>query len=413
MSDLEANVLGTCLQMCPESERNLRTKNKIVHSLEKPNSENGKNEYMLVKSFSRSAAGNMSFCDPKEIRPPYICRRTTNYLIENILFRHSENHDLSDLKFDMITYHFVFDRLRALRQDMVVQKIGVYDVDGDHKDIIIHTHILQVCIKFHLLANYLHCKTNMESSTGPKSSINTQFDPHINFSHLLECLKMILNCFEILYPRKRDKDRSKTTLSFVEHKSLTRNYTRMNMIAVYLLLNIGSYHSYRWGLELDYDVKNNNIVAQALKMNKLYLEKNYVGLFKEVRRLPTIPLLAFHWNLPFVFKELLTVMNMAYSSQNCMFPLQRFAALYALEGVNEKNIIKYLEEHNIRTYTSDSTVATSTYSSKDSENSTFICFNKNHFNASSNVNWQQLPSLDKKLTSGNLLSLFLDYDLNC
>ena len=77
-------ILGTCLQLCPEKERKLRVKNKLIHPIEKKLGKDAGKDYILIKSFSRSAAGNTSCCDPKQIRPPYICRRTTNYTVENV-----------------------------------------------------------------------------------------------------------------------------------------------------------------------------------------------------------------------------------------------------------------------------------------------------------------------------------------
>jgi hypothetical protein len=121
------------------------------------------------------------------------------------------------------------------------------------------------------------------------------------------------------------------------------------MIVVYLLLNLGSYHSYKWGLELDSEKKNNEEVTQALKLNSLYNERNFVRLFKEALKLPLLYLLAFHWNLPVIYKELLMVMNTAYSSKNCNFPATRFAVLFGLEGVDDEKVINVFKEHDIKT----------------------------------------------------------------
>ena len=95
------------------TSRKLRIKNNMIHTLEKSCDSGKKNDYLLIKSFSRSAAGNTRSCDPKEIRPPYICRRTTNYLIENVLFRNGGFYS-ADFKMDLTTYHFVFDRSQTV-----------------------------------------------------------------------------------------------------------------------------------------------------------------------------------------------------------------------------------------------------------------------------------------------------------
>ena len=160
-------ILGLCLEMCSEKEKKLRVKNKIIHPLERSLGKDNGKEFILIKSFSRSAAGNTSCCDPKEIRPPYICRRTTNYLVQNVLFENIDCHQ--QLRLDWTRYHFVFDRLRAIRQDMIVQKCDLMEPVFDYDEIIIHIHILQVCVKFHLLANYILGQSN-DNSDCPKNT---------------------------------------------------------------------------------------------------------------------------------------------------------------------------------------------------------------------------------------------------
>ena len=410
---LKVPVLGTCLQMCPESERKLRIKNNMIHTLEKSCDSGKKNDYLLIKSFSRSAAGNTRSCDPKEIRPPYICRRTTNYLIENVLFRNGGFYS-ADFKMDLTTYHFVFDRLRAVRQDMIVQRTECLETETDLNDVVIHTHILQVCIKFHLLAHYLFCTNHTSTQTeNQHNRVSSTFDSHINFSHMLECLKMILNCFEILYPRQCDSNVSiiiancnSIDKSLSKSEKSIMNSTRIDMIVVYLLLNLGSYHSYKWGLELDSDIKNNEKVTQALKLNSLYSERNFVRLFKEALKLPLLYLLAFHWNLPVIYKELLMVMNTAYSSKNCNFPATRFAVLFGLEGVDEEKVISVFKEHDIKTQYLHSGAEFDDDTSCLTKIS--ICFDKSNFNMSTSFKWQEFPQIGELLTKENLLMFFFD-----
>ena len=410
-----SKILGTCLQMCSEKETKLRVKNKIIHPLEKSLGKNIGKEYVLIKSFSRSAAGNTSCCDPKEIRPPYICRRTTNYLVKNVLI--SDEKSRPQLRLDWTTYHFVFDRLRALRQDMIVQKCDLLGAVCDHDEIVIHTHILQVCVKFHLLANYLFSQNKQSGSSkdGPNLKATHQFDQHINFSHLLECLKMILNYYEILFPRNCDSGLEFKNTHFVKTKDTKNviNETRIDMIVVYILLNIGSYHSYKWGIELDDKLKNNHKVKRALRMNRLYVERNYVGLFKEVKNLSLIHLLAFHWSLPSIFKEMLAVMSAAHSSKNCKFPLQHFAKILFLEEANKEELINYLKESGIKIHSASTNDMHDPKTQNKSLNDIFICFDKNSFNASASVKWQELPDIDKQLNQCDLLTMLLDYDLNC
>jgi hypothetical protein len=56
-----------------------RLKNKMVHRLEL--GPGGGGHLRLVKCFSRSAAGSQAKTKPEELRPPNICLKTADYLI--------------------------------------------------------------------------------------------------------------------------------------------------------------------------------------------------------------------------------------------------------------------------------------------------------------------------------------------
>ena len=403
-------ILGTCLQLCPEKERKLRVKNKLIHPIERKLGMDAGKEYILIKSFSRSAAGNTSCCDPKQIRPPYICRRTTNYIVENVLFQYANGQRLLNL--DWTTYHFVFDRLRALRQDMVIQKCDILEPTFNCDDIFIHVHILQVCVKFHLLANYIFTQTanNLnDSEKGTNSSTNSQFDQHINFSHLLECLKMILNYYEMLFTRSSDNESSiKINQILTNESRKVIDDTLIDMVVIYVLINIGSYHSYKWALELDDDIKRNEKVARALKMHRIYSERNYAALFKEMKKLSLLHLLAFHWSLPFIVKEMLFVMNSAYSSKNCRFPISYFHEMMLLDAQNEEKLIDYLKDLGIKITAASSGDKQNPDILTKHKNNTFVCFDKNSYNASMNTKWQDLPCINKQLGHYDLIAMILD-----
>ena len=82
-------------------------------------------------------------------------------------------------------YHFIFDRLRSIRQDLIVQ---------NHPEPSKSIEILQICARFHLLASY------------KLSQAVDKFDKDLNFKHMLgkkrkENSKYFrhsdLNCFQI------------------------------------------------------------------------------------------------------------------------------------------------------------------------------------------------------------------------
>lgn len=273
--------------MCPADEQELRTVEKLIHPLEVRPNLGWQGEPLLIKQFSRSAAGHRA-SRPSDLRPAQVCRATTNHLVSQILLPR-----LAAAKsFDLRAYDFVFDRLRAIRQDLTVQQVR------DH----VHLHVLEVCVKFHLTSSYMF----LTDESTAKS-----FDAHINFKHLLECLKMTL----------------------VLQQELEMVDGIGEMAAIYLLLNLGEDTAVSWALnQMAPGQLKAAPVASALKISRLYTERNFVGMFKIVEeRLALMPLLAIHWKLPQIFDEVLAVMSVAYSSKVLRYPLQAFSSNYLLD----------------------------------------------------------------------------------
>ena len=78
---------------------------------------------------------------------------------------------------------------------------------------------MEISVRFHLYSGYRLCLSESPAD----------FDPHINFSHLLECLKNVLVLYDELG---------------------TPPAERSEMSAVYLMLNLGSPEAERWAAEL-------------------------------------------------------------------------------------------------------------------------------------------------------------------
>ncbi len=152
-----------------------------------------------------------------------------------------------------------------MRQDLVVQ---------GNPDLGVSIKVLQICVRFHLLSSY-QLGTTLQQS----------FDSTFNFTQLLECLKALL----LFYDLERTRD---------SEVSVRSEY--VEAAAIYLLLNVGSRHSLAWGLKLDRVIKAQPVMRLATKLNMLYLERNFVGFFKRMLRLPLLLKLAAHWNLPHI-----------------------------------------------------------------------------------------------------------------
>ncbi|XP_069680945.1 SAC3 domain-containing protein 1 isoform X2 [Periplaneta americana] len=171
MSEHSDFIRGTCTDMCPARERRLREREGLLHILELPEGcrlhpPPKANPQLTVKSFSRSAAGQLA---PRrdELRPPAVLQKTVHYLLKDVAQRQEVDW--------CVVYDFVFDRLRAVRQDLVIQ--GLNPKHG--------IMILEPIVRFHCYAGYRLC-----------SQPASKFDATINHTHLLECLTRLLVLYD-------------------------------------------------------------------------------------------------------------------------------------------------------------------------------------------------------------------------
>lgn len=124
------------------------------------------------------------------------------------------------------------DRLRSVRQDMVIQNLSAADSIS----------ILQPIVKFHAYAAYKLCKHSI-----------SDFDPSLNKKHLLECLKRLL----VLYD-----DRDHLQSKFVELVGGNADIVRWEdydelfapdrpyFEAMYVILNLGDVEAITRALNL-------------------------------------------------------------------------------------------------------------------------------------------------------------------
>lgn len=133
----EGFVIGTCDAMCPSDERLMwvpvrfqyykyairihflsrRTREKLLHFYERvtlPNGQHIADKSKVVKEFARSAAGIQQ---PKrhQLRTPATLQQTVRYLLTDVV---------NDTRKPFhVAYDFIFDRLRAVRQEIVMQNL--------------------------------------------------------------------------------------------------------------------------------------------------------------------------------------------------------------------------------------------------------------------------------------------------
>lgn len=143
MRSAGGRIVGRCCTMCPESEVQFRLANNMVHALEKPeegtSDESADLRRRMVKEYSRPAAGS-DHLRLDAIRPPKVLLATVRHLLD--VYRSRRN-----ARFNAV-YSFVCDRLRAVRQDMILQEASSADA----------VQILEEMIPFYLETGYI-CRT--------------------------------------------------------------------------------------------------------------------------------------------------------------------------------------------------------------------------------------------------------------
>uniref|UniRef100_A0A8C9QY56 SAC3 domain containing 1 n=1 Tax=Scleropages formosus TaxID=113540 RepID=A0A8C9QY56_SCLFO len=280
----ESEPRGTCMRMCPDRELREREAQKRLHRFEVlPGTEKDRlpraDPARTVKEYSRPAAGK-DCVRAHDLRPPSVLLETVCYLIDHVAVSPS-------LQPWTEVYDFVFDRLRSVRQDMIIQRTSGPECVA----------VLEKTVRFLIYASYRLRDEPLRL-----------YDPRINDTHLQESLSWLLDCY-----------------SHGQHPH------QEEMQALGLLYNLGSNRALQHALELPERVREAPAIRLALAVNRAHLERNPVRLLRLARQLDFLQSCALHRHLGACCRDLLLLYSHAYSSRNCRFPLQRLAHILALE----------------------------------------------------------------------------------
>ncbi|XP_063974825.1 germinal-center associated nuclear protein isoform X1 [Diachasmimorpha longicaudata] len=271
---MSGSILGRCSSMCPDKERRFREKEGLLHPFEivesqknvkKPEADPQK----IIKCYSRSGAGKSMVHDLTQLRPGPVLLSTLRYLFTQIVTR-------SDVDWAVI-YNFVFDRLRAVRQDLIIQRL---DVSTTIK-------ILEPIVRFHVYAAQRLCDRSLED-----------FVPKFNNQHLLECIKELLVKYD-----ERDLESSNLFCS-----------NRAQIETLYLLLYLGESATIERALKLPAEYRKSPTMKMAVKISLAWYVRNYVQVCRAIVKLPPLLAMAAMINLPRIRRDTLQVMSSAYNS---------------------------------------------------------------------------------------------------
>ncbi|XP_078578006.1 SAC3 domain-containing protein 1-like isoform X2 [Branchiostoma floridae x Branchiostoma japonicum] len=298
----EPRIRGTCQDMCPELEQTARQRQKRLHRFEmlegtEQNRLPSADPVRCVKEYSRPAAGK-DVIPPAELRPPQVLMGTVDYLINRILPR-------DDVHFTEV-YNFISDRLRAVRQDMVVQRVKGHTCVA----------ILEKAVRFHVYAAYRLCESSVQ-----------QFDPHLNNQQLENCLTWLLREY---------KDDSTGVVYG----------NRACMEALYLMHCLGSHDALQHGLSLPKSIRECQVVQVALRLHMAQLRGDFVQVFRLVQQLPYIHSCAVHRHLALERSRTLLVMNSAYSCKVCRYPISHLQCLLGFD--DEAETAEFCRQHGLK-----------------------------------------------------------------
>ncbi|XP_071826461.1 SAC3 domain-containing protein 1-like [Apostichopus japonicus] len=282
-------IQGTCYEFCPERERKERQRQRRVHLLErrqpkKSSSQRMEKDFLMIKEYSRPAAGKDA-TDRRDLRPPSILLEVVEYMMTDLATR-------DDLPWSEV-YLFVFDRLRAIRQDLVIQRASCKE----------SVRILECAVRFHIYAGYRLCEESL-----------SKFEPKFNSDHCQECLKRLL-------------------VEYREDGFDSNN--RAEFEALYILYNLGSFEVLQTSLQLPSTLRNHQRVKLAYDISTTFLEGNFVRLRKLVQQCDFLQRCAIHRHLPLIRRDSLAIVNSGFYSKNIKFPVEVLAKWLFFDSTKE------------------------------------------------------------------------------
>lgn len=142
----------------------------------------------------------------------------------------------------------MFDRLRCVRQEIVIQNLNISTT----------VKLLEPIIMFLAYSRYRLADETFHN-----------FDPKICEQHLLECLKKILVCYDHLPESKYSEN-------------------RRSIEGLYQVFNLGTTEALSRGVSLPKTVKCDPVTRLALKFSINYWQNNYYGALKVIPDLPPL-----------------------------------------------------------------------------------------------------------------------------
>ncbi|XP_074599839.1 SAC3 domain-containing protein 1 [Brevipalpus obovatus] len=335
-------IKGTCEDMCPAKEAHLRRTNKLVDKLEmgQESGVNTPNPRRMVKKFLNSTF-KVDGMDSHDVRTPSTLLATTKYLITRIA-------DDPEVDFSR-SYEFICDRLRGVRQDLMIQDI--------HDETRIQ--ILEYCTTFHLYASYeLHnCPPQV-------------YDDHLNGKFLRECFGQLLS-------------------SYAELKVITCR--RILMESAFLLMDFGSAEALDRYRYLPNSVRKNKTYQLCQRLNFLAFSGNYHCILHSLENLHSLLKIAMNLRLPTVMELYFRALCHGFNSSGGKFPLEKLVEILIPYNKDRDNSLEWIKEAVINTR-----------AEIDEEH---LRFQKNNYTSDHKIPRRKWKSIDDEIVEPKIMGL--------
>lgn len=195
-------------------------------------------------------------------------------------------------------YDFIFDRCRAVRQEIVIQNLSCDET----------VQLLQPIVMFLSLSVY--------RLIGSPIAV---FDPKISRQHLQECLLKCLTCYDVM-DRLGNREYSIDKREIIE--------------GIYLMLNMDDNAALQRAIRLDASVKKTFIISKSIDICLNFHMRSFFKVFKEIQELPHLLCAIASLTIPRLRREMFHMFSIAYNSSTLTVPfdyLQRLLIYDELE----------------------------------------------------------------------------------
>ncbi|KAH9311915.1 hypothetical protein KI387_026950, partial [Taxus chinensis] len=295
-------ILGSCPDMCPESELGERERKGDLDKFERLHGDrNLTDKSLAVKKYNRTAEREASL-----IRPLPVLQMTIDHLLK-LIDRSYDDEFLS-------IYNFLWDRMRAIRMDLRIQHIFNQDAIAMHEQM----------IRFHIVAMHEFC----EYTKG--EGFSEGFDAHLNIEQMN---KASVDLFQMYDDHRKCGVPVPTEQEF-------RGY--------YTLLKLDKHPGYKVEpaeLSLDLakmtcEMRNTKEVLFARDVARASRSGNYIAFFRLAKRATYLQACLMHAHFAKLRTQALASLHSALQ-KNQGIPAAQIVKWLAMEGEDIEGLLEY------------------------------------------------------------------------